>query len=128
MRKYLKIILATLLFATLPLRQIAQQPYRPYADDGITLNFLEISNIDFRVFLLYNLSLDDRFSLIAEEESGLFVVAPSDDSFGNGFTEDDYKTLVKDMFSGAIKVNNDITITAADNATVITVIDQGNIK
>ena len=87
MRKYFKTILAALLFAALPLRQIAQQPYHPFADDGITLNFFEIGNVDFRLYLLYHLSLDDRFSLIAEDENGLFVVTPSDDNFGDGFSD-----------------------------------------
>ena len=44
------------------------------------------------------------------------------------FTQDDYKTMVKAMFDGELTVSNDITKTASDFATVITVDDQGSIK
>ncbi len=46
----------------------------------------------------------------------------------DSFTQDNYKSLVKDMFDGKITVSNDITKSAADFATVITVDDQGKIK
>ena len=87
MRKYTKILLTALLFALLPLRQFAQQPYRFFADDGLTLNFFEIDVVDFRLYLLYNLERDDRFAIIPEEENGMFVVSPSDDSFDGNFGE-----------------------------------------
>ena len=54
-------------------------------------------------------------------------IAPST-QFADGFTEADYAALVADMFAGKVTVNNDITVTAADCATVVTVVDQGNIK
>ena len=54
-------------------------------------------------------------------------IAPST-QFADGFTEADYAALVADMYAGKVTVNNDITVTAADCATVITVVDQGNIK
>ena len=54
-------------------------------------------------------------------------IAPST-QFSDSFTEADYAALVADMFAGKVTVNNDITIAAADNATVISVVDQGNIK
>ena len=44
------------------------------------------------------------------------------------FTVEDYKALVKAMFDGELTVSNDITKTASDFATVITVNDQGSIK
>ena len=68
MKNNIKLVLAFLMLMALPLRQIAQQPYRQYADDGILMNFHKIDNVDFRVFLLQNLSQDDRFTLIADEE------------------------------------------------------------
>ena len=48
--------------------------------------------------------------------------------FTDAFTADNYKALVADMFNGKITVNNDTTIAAADNATVVAVEDLGNIK
>ena len=44
------------------------------------------------------------------------------------FTKDDYKTMVKAMFDGTVKVSNDTSKFAKDFATVITVDDQGQIK
>ena len=44
------------------------------------------------------------------------------------FTKDDYKAMVADMFSGKLTVSNDISKSAADFATVITVDEQGQIK
>ena len=44
------------------------------------------------------------------------------------FTQDDYKTMVKAMFDGTVKVSNDTSKAAKDFATVITVDDQGQIK
>jgi basic membrane protein A len=48
--------------------------------------------------------------------------------WGDGFTQDDYKAMVADMFAGNVTVSNDITKKAADFATVVTVNDQGAIK
>ena len=45
--------------------------------------------------------------------------------WGDGFTQDDYKTLVKAMFDGTVTVSNDIT---AMPAVTITVNEYGNIK
>ena len=48
--------------------------------------------------------------------------------WGDGFTQDDYKALVKAMFDGEITVSNDVTMEPAANATTITVNSYGNIK
>ena len=48
--------------------------------------------------------------------------------WSDSFTYEDYKALVNDIFTGKIVVSNDITISAADNAKVLTVKDLGNIK
>lgn len=71
----------------------------------------------------------ENLGLVSENPDDNYVQLPSASTqFGDGFTADDYKALVADMFSGKITVNNDITIAAADNATTVTVNDLGNIK
>ena len=71
----------------------------------------------------------ETLGLVSETPDDNYVQLPSATTqFGDGFTADDYKALVADMFSGKITVNNDTAISAADNATTITVVDQGNIK
>ncbi|MBR1757955.1 MAG: BMP family ABC transporter substrate-binding protein [Lachnospiraceae bacterium] len=70
----------------------------------------------------------ETLGLVSETPEENYVQLAGSTQFGAGFSEDDYKALVKDMFNGTITVNNDTAITAADNATVVTVIDQGNIK
>ena len=57
----------------------AQTPYRQYANDGVELNFFVIENVDFRACLLYNLTLDDRFVLIPEDENGILSLSSNDD-------------------------------------------------
>ena len=46
--------------------------------------------------------------------------------FGEGFSQDDYKALVKDMFEGKITVESDITAMPAHDAIVVN--ELGNIK
>jgi len=46
--------------------------------------------------------------------------------FGDGFTQDDYKALVKNMFDGTVKVSNDISKEPATTAANVDY--QGNIK
>ena len=48
--------------------------------------------------------------------------------WADAFTQEDYATLVAAMFNGEVTVSNDITVSAADLATVITVEDLGNLK
>ena len=48
--------------------------------------------------------------------------------WGDGFTQDDYKAMVKDMYDGKITVSNDTSKAPADFATVIAVEDLGQIK
>ena len=58
-----------------------------------------------------------------------YVQLPMDTTqWTDSFTQDNYKSLVKDMFDGKITVSNDTSKSAADYATVITVDDQGKIK
>ena len=69
----------------IPMKSIGQTPYRQYADEGIMLNFFDIGNPDFRLYLLYHIELDDRFLIHAEDEYGLFDVTPSNERFDNNF-------------------------------------------
>ncbi len=70
----------------------------------------------------------DTLGLVSDDPEANYVQIPMSTQFADSFTADDYKALVADMFAGKITVNNDTTITAADNATVVTVEDFGNIK
>ena len=79
MKSITKLFLMTMMVFLIPMKHVGQTPYRQYADEGILLNFFEIDNHDFRLFLLYNLDQDDRFILQTEEESGLFNVVPGND-------------------------------------------------
>ncbi len=87
MNKISKTIFAVLLFLALPMKHWAQTPFRPYAEEGISLNFFEIDNHDFRLFLLYQLSQDQRFVLSASEENGLFSVSADEGSAVSNFLE-----------------------------------------
>ena len=77
----------SILFMLIPLRSLGQIPYYQYADNGILMNFHEIENVDFRVFLLYNLNNDDRFYLIADKEPGLFSIVPNEEEDSIGFSD-----------------------------------------
>ena len=52
MKSIAKFSLVALLFLLIPMKHVGQTPYQPYADDGISLNFFNIDNVDFRLFLL----------------------------------------------------------------------------
>ena len=70
----------------------------------------------------------ETLGIVSENPEENFVSIPASTQFADGFTADDFAALVSAMFKGELTVNNDITIAAADNATVITVNDLGNIK
>ena len=71
----------------------------------------------------------ENLGLVSEDPEANYVQLPTASTqFGEGFTADDYKTLVADMFNGKIKVSNNTEISAADNATTIKVNDFGSIK
>ena len=70
----------------------------------------------------------DNLGLVSDNPEENYVqIAPST-QFSDSFTQEDYAALVKAMHAGTVTVDNDITKAAADFATVINVIDQGNIK
>ena len=66
----------------------------------------------------------------ADDPEANYVQIPMGEGtqWSDRFTEDDYKAMVADMYNGVITVSNDISKTASDFATVITVDDQGAIK
>ena len=80
MKRFAKTLLLAVMLLAMPLKQWGQQPYRQYADDGILLDFHKIDNVDFRVFLLYQLHQDNRFVLIANDEPGQFSISSSEES------------------------------------------------
>ena len=68
----------------------------------------------------------DNLGLVSEVAEENFVQLPIETTqFGEGFTEDDYRALVKSMFNGEVEVSNDITTMPV---TTITVSDYGSIK
>ena len=66
----------------------------------------------------------------ADDPEANYVQIPMGEGtqWSDSFTEDDYKAMVADMYNGVITVSNDISKTASDFATGITVDDQGAIK
>ena len=61
-----------------------------------------------------------------DDPTANYVQLPMESTqWGDGFTQDDYKALVKAMYDGGVTVSNDIS---AMPATTITVNFAGNIK
>ena len=79
----------------------AQTPYRQYANDGVELNFFVIENVDFRACLLYNLTLDDRFVLIPEDENGILSLSSNDD-----LSREDFFDTFEDFYPATIEARN----------------------
>lgn len=68
----------------------------------------------------------DTLGLVSENPEENYVQLPIETTqWSDGFTEDDYRTLVKSMFNGDVKVSNDIT---ALPTSTIKVNDYGSIK
>ena len=64
-----------------------------------------------------------------DDPTANYVQIPMESTqWSDSFTQDDYKALVAGMFDGTITVSNDVSVSAADNATVIAVNEYGNIK
>ena len=87
MKNITKLLLVIAMMVLVPMKHFGQTPYRPYAEDGIMLNFFEIDELDFRLYLLYNMEHDGQFSLQAEDQYGMFIVTPADETIGSGFLE-----------------------------------------
>ena len=106
MKRIIKAAIVVLMLTAMPIKQWAQTPYRSYAEDGVMLNFHSIDNVDFRAFLLYNISKDNRFVLVPEDEYGQFILTPKDD--GSHFMADFegfYQNVTADF---ALLTKNDI--------------------
>lgn len=68
----------------------------------------------------------DNLGLVSEKPEENYVQLPLESTqWGDGFSKDDYLALVKAMYSGEVKVSNDIT---AMPAVDVTVTDYGSIK
>ena len=75
MKKHILIVL----FFIAALTAKAQVPYESFSDDGITLEFSKIENLDFRVFFMYNLQHDDQFVLVPNDSYGSYVITSTND-------------------------------------------------
>ena len=106
MKRFIKVAIVVLMLTAMPMKSWTQTPYRPYAEDGVELNFFGIDNIDFRAFLLYNISKDSRFVLVPEEEYGQFILTVKDENahFLDEF-ENFYQNVTADF---ALLTKNDI--------------------
>ena len=68
----------------------------------------------------------DNLGMVSENPEENFVQLPlGSTQWGDGFTEDDYRALVKALYSGEVKVSNDIT---AMPSTSVKVTDYGSVK
>ena len=78
----------------------------------------------------YSAKIDTLGLVSADDPTLNYVQIPMESTQwkDGAFTQDDYKAMVKDMYDGKITVSNDITKTAKDFATAITLDDQGKIK
>ena len=68
----------------------------------------------------------ETLGLVSEDPALNYVQIPTTTQWSDGFTEDDYKTLVGELFNGTRTVSDDTSAIPAVEA--ITVDDQGNIK
>lgn len=68
----------------------------------------------------------DNLGMVSENPEENYVQLPiANTQWGDDFTEDDYRALVKSLYSGEISVSNDIT---AMPATAVKVTDYGSVK
>ena len=108
MKRIIKAAMIVLMFMAIPMKSWAQTPYRSYADESVMLNFFDIDNVDFRAFLLYNISQDNRFVLIPEEEFGQFILSSKDD---NSQFLDEFESFYQDVVADfALLSKNDTYI------------------
>ena len=79
--------------------------YRQYSEDGVLLNFHAIKDIYFRSYLLYTLSNNQNFTMIDEDQYGLFIINPAYemDNFMEEF--EDFYTNAETDFSLLSKVD-----------------------
>ena len=70
-------------------------------------------------------TVKDTLKDTIDPEANYVQIPMGTTQWADGFTQDDYKALVKDMFDGKISVSNDIS---AEPATEIAVDYQGSVK
>ena len=70
----------------------------------------------------------ENLGLVSEIPEENYVQLAGSTQFSDAFSVEDYTALVGAMLKGEIVVSNDITVNAADLATVVTVNDLGNLK
>lgn len=74
-------------------------PYRQYADGGAELRFFEIQNYDFRIYLLYSLTVAERFELNPINDGVIIIESngsiPAEDFFDS--FEDFYNNTYADF-------------------------------
>ncbi len=86
MKKHIFIVL----FFLTALMAKAQTPYEQYSNDGISLDFKKIGNLDFRVFLMYNLQQDRMFSYMQDEEDGVYLISSNNEGINLADAFDTY--------------------------------------
>ena len=80
-------------------------------------------------FANYGGKIETLGMVSGDDPEANYVQLPMESTqWGDGFTQDDYKALVKGMFDGEITVSNDVSVEPAANATTITVNSYENIK
>ncbi len=80
-------------------------------------------------FANYGGKIDSLGLVSGDDPTANYVQLPMETTqWGDGFSQDDYKALVKGMFDGTITVSNDVSVAPADNAATITVNSYDNIK
>ena len=80
-------------------------------------------------FANYGGKIDSLGLVSGDDPTANYVQLPMETTqWGDGFSQDDYKALVKAMFDGEITVSNDVSVEPAANATTITVNSYSNIK
>ena len=80
-------------------------------------------------FANYGGKIDSLGLVSGDDPTANYVQLPMESTqWSDTFTQDNYKALVAGMYDGTITVSNDVSVAAADYATVITVNEYGNIK
>ena len=87
MNKLIKLFVAALLLALLPLKSMAQPNRTTVNEPTISFDITNIANFDERVFFLYNLMTDGRFDVNHGEQDGFFVISASNSYEGINLAE-----------------------------------------
>ena len=126
--------------------QVIKYVFQPHGDDrGQLVALEEFKDIPFkikRVYYIYDTLKDvivngnwanyagniTTLGLVSgDDPTANYVQIPMDTTqWNDGFTQDDYKALVADMFSGKVTVSNDIAAMPAVSAVKVN--DLGNLK